>query len=354
MRSIILAFALTACTSQGQLVVEDTGIPVDVHDIDGDGIPDTADDDIDGDGVPNADDSDPTDPNEGEVDITDTGTLPTDTGDTVDTGATVDPNTLDNDNDGFTPNEGDCDDTQPALNPYATDLVGDGIDQNCDGADGIDVDGDGHANLLSGGDDCDDTDNFIFPGAVEIWYDGIDQQCDGIVDDGDQDGDGFDAEIVGGTDCTDTNADIHIYAREDNTNGVDDNCNGLVDQYSATFTWIQGVTLDDLLDVANPPMVLTVEFTDLPTDNELFLHIVDAANADAFVMQSIWYTGTSVTADLGVPTGTWEYVIGPTATQSFLLGWEADGGSNNGCYVWGYDPSVLDIGNCVYLDPTTL
>ena len=37
-----------------------------------------------------------------------------------------------------------------------TDIVGDGIDQNCDGLDGTDVDGDGFASVASGGDDCDD------------------------------------------------------------------------------------------------------------------------------------------------------------------------------------------------------
>ena len=41
---------------------------------------------------------------------------------------------------------------------YATnrDISPDGVDANCDGVDGIDGDGDGHASLHSGGDDCDD------------------------------------------------------------------------------------------------------------------------------------------------------------------------------------------------------
>jgi hypothetical protein len=37
----------------------------------------------------------------------------------------------------------------------------DGIDQDCDGVDGIDSDHDGHASLFTGGDDCDDQDPLV-------------------------------------------------------------------------------------------------------------------------------------------------------------------------------------------------
>ena len=42
----------------------------------------------------------------------------------------------DDDSDGQTGNEGDCDDTDPSIYRGATDTAGDGIDQNCDGVDG--------------------------------------------------------------------------------------------------------------------------------------------------------------------------------------------------------------------------
>ena len=52
--------------------------------------------------------------------------------------------------------------------PDAPDDVGDEIDQNCDGVDGVDFDGDGVASLASGGTDCDDTSDKSFPGAPDF------------------------------------------------------------------------------------------------------------------------------------------------------------------------------------------
>ena len=74
----------------------------------------------------------------------------------------------DDDQDGFVDSaEGgdDCNDSDAQVHPGAPDEVGDGIDQNCDGTDGVDADGDGYASELSGGSDCNDADDKVHPGA---------------------------------------------------------------------------------------------------------------------------------------------------------------------------------------------
>jgi hypothetical protein len=93
----------------------------------------------------------------------------------------LDPGAVDNDGDGYTPDQGDCNDSDPSIYPGAAEICGDGIDQNCDGTDEIcpeDMDQDGDGYTPSQGD-CNDNDASVYPGAEEICGDGIDQDCDG-------------------------------------------------------------------------------------------------------------------------------------------------------------------------------
>jgi hypothetical protein len=53
----------------------------------------------------------------------------------------VDPNDVDNDGDGLTENQGDCDDSNAAINPNATDIPGNIIDEDCSGTDAVDTNG---------------------------------------------------------------------------------------------------------------------------------------------------------------------------------------------------------------------
>lgn len=273
-------------------------------------------------------------------------------GDTAghDTADTADSPNNDNDNDGYSERDGDCDDEQPAINPMATDLVGDGIDQNCDGADGFDSDGDRHADETSGGDDCDDEDSFTFPGAIEIWYDGIDQGCLGNqwTGDSDQDGDGYDWDGVNddiyhyGGDCTDTDADINPTVAEDNTNGVDDNCDGTVDGFTVSFLWTPS---ED-----NDATVLTVGVTDggeggfAPT---MYLLGIDRDTACAVEDWKLVLEGTYLRGEMGGGTNLSD--IYTTMTYGFVSGggWELPS-TGTTCVVWG--PKAEALGACIASD----
>ncbi len=105
-------------------------------------------------------------------------TAPMETGpDTDDT----QPPASDQDGDGFTVEDGDCNDGDASIHPDAPDSVGDFVDQNCDGIDGVDQDGDGFASIDSDGDDCDDTDAAVNPDGFD-WNDGKDNDCYGMTD----------------------------------------------------------------------------------------------------------------------------------------------------------------------------
>jgi hypothetical protein len=89
-----------------------------------------------------------------------------------------DPNDIDDDKDGYTENQGDCDDTDDTVYPGAEEVCGDGIDQDCDGADLTCGD-------LDGDNDVDDDDFTVFMGAL-----GKCKGQPGYLEEADFDGDG--------------------------------------------------------------------------------------------------------------------------------------------------------------------
>jgi hypothetical protein len=83
---------------------------------------------------------------------------------------------------GWSDNNLDCNDSDDAVHPDAADAWYDGIDSNCDAADDLDADGDGHRDDGHGGDDCDDGDELTYLGAAETWADlPFDRDCDGSL-----------------------------------------------------------------------------------------------------------------------------------------------------------------------------
>jgi hypothetical protein len=77
----------------------------------------------------------------------------------------------------------DCDDTDPAVHPNATEIC-DGKDNNCNCLvdDGVSLDADGDGYTTCGGD-CDDGNAAVNPGTAEL-CDGTDNNCNGAIDEG--------------------------------------------------------------------------------------------------------------------------------------------------------------------------
>lgn len=163
----------------------------------------------------------------------------------------------------------DCDDTSNTDNPAASEIVGNGDDENCDGSETCYDDDDNDGYLDNSGDtrtstdadcgdayegtttdlttDCDDTDSGDYPGATEVTANGDDENCDGLetcYDDDDDDGyldtagdtrisaDGDCGDAYEGastdatTDCDDADGGDNPGAGEVVGNGDDENCDG--------------------------------------------------------------------------------------------------------------------------------
>ena len=188
-----------------------------------------------------------------------------------DPGETGCTSTVDADADGWTLCD-DCDDTDPAVHPGATDCAN-GLDDDCDGevdpagapTPGIwhpDGDGDGYgdyastvqaceqpADAVDDATDCDDREPEVHPGADELCNE-RDDDCDGVVDEDavdvgtwttDEDGDGWGVEgteviaceqpdltAAQAGDCDDADPEAHPEASP-GCDGRDLDCDGAID-----------------------------------------------------------------------------------------------------------------------------
>jgi len=137
---------------------------------------------------------------------------------------------IDNDGDGYTEDQGDCDDADSSVSPNAEEYYN-GRDDDCDGVidndtEGYDDDGDGQSEVDG---DCDDADANVYQGATET-CDDQDEDCDGTIDEdticSDDDGDGY-TEIDG--DCDDADASSYPNGSE-LEDGADNDCDGTIDE----------------------------------------------------------------------------------------------------------------------------
>lgn len=174
--------------------------------------------------------------------------------------------TEDLDGDGYSEQDGDCNDADAAIFPGAEETC-DGVDEDCDTVidnapvdelwySDADQDGYGDTDSATGscipivgriatGGDCDDTDADIHPGSTEH-CDDVDEDCDGMTDEEavdafiyyeDIDQDGYGGSLYplhtcyaapgyadNSDDCDDTRIDVHPGAQDDPGDGLDANC----------------------------------------------------------------------------------------------------------------------------------
>lgn len=200
----------------------------------------------------------------------DTGSVVTSTGDTgrgivhtADTGLAatgdtgqepVNDPTTDDDGDGFSENQGDCDDGEPLVRAGFPEICDD-LDNDCDTVidDGVqqtfyeDADGDGYGDDVLGSTelgctpspgyaalagDCNDADGTVYPGAPEpCVFGGQDNNCDGSDPTIDNDGDSW----ISCAECDDGNGLVYPGGFEF-CDDLDNDCDGVIDD-GALLSW---------------------------------------------------------------------------------------------------------------------
>ena len=241
----------------------------------------------------------------------------------------------DQDGDGVTVNDGDCDDENPEIYPGVEEECN-GIDDNCNGiidegmedsdgdgigdcvdeeeCDGLDNDGDGFVDEDFADGDGDGTADCV--DAEEC--DGIDNDGDGEIDEGyDADGDGYTQcgdLVTGAADCDDSDDSIYPGAFEVDTDGADNDCDDRIDE---TLYRTGALILNELM--TNPQRVSDAKGEWFEVYNATF--------------ETLYLNGLEVETDSATYVVEEEVPIGVASGQFFVFGLNDDPNQNGGATV---------------------
>ena len=249
---------------------------------------------------------------------------------TLPTGHPINNILCDADGDGYTTNGSglglDCNDNNSAIHPGATEIIGNGIDEDCSGADTPfpDNDSDGYTSNL----DCNDSDNTIHPGATEIIGNGIDEDCSGAdTPFPDNDSDGYTSNL----DCNDSDNTIYPGATEIPGNAVDENCDGIVAPSSWTITgYYNPVDMNGILNTikSGQSVPLKFEVFDGPTEKTSTSDI--ASFTQKQINCSIFTTTITDAVEITNTGGTSLRYDG--SAGQFIANWKTPSGQANTCW----------------------
>jgi len=319
---------------------------------------------------------------------------------------------LDDDNDGYRPNStstkastdtdckdtdeatsseptGDCNDASSSVNPAATEVVGDGTDQNCDGTETCykDSDNDGYrpdssstvsstdADCTDSGEalstdpttDCNDSASTAYPGGSEVCdASNVDEDCDGLTDDNDSsvssstkiryykdaDGDGYGSssdvgalscdgtttyKVTANSDCDDSSSSTSPGVSTDTCwNGVDNDCDDVIDEGSSSSKCYTGGEL-----VISEIMFYSLGAVD---PNGEFFEVYNPSSTNTVYLETMQIVRTSTSSSTVTIYVSDSLAVGPTDTVVFCY---SDVSLGSTCdYVYGSDQGFSEpLGN---------